>query len=228
MSDLKKIKDEFLLKLNRKLNLSEINQIKSDLFGKNGLVSSQFRKIQPVLITGGKAWYFAKNGNNRWKDSLKQQLKNHNYSDYIFISFGEIDCKKEENMLNYAINKDKDISAVCKKIIKGYLNHMENSLSPSYSKRYYFGIPAPRKEKEFPDQLDIKRTEMIKIFNSILKQEVLSSGSYFLDVYDLTVNKYGENNKTYMCDNHHLSPKCLSILFENHLCKPNSFCELTS
>ena len=45
MSDLKKIKDDFLLKLNEKLNLSEINQIKSDLFGKNGLISSQFKKI---------------------------------------------------------------------------------------------------------------------------------------------------------------------------------------
>ena len=45
MSDLKKIKEEFLLKLKKKLNLSEINQIKSDLFGKNGQVSSQFKKI---------------------------------------------------------------------------------------------------------------------------------------------------------------------------------------
>ncbi len=45
MYDLKKIKEEFLLKLKKKLNLSEINQIKSDLFGKNGLVSSQFKKI---------------------------------------------------------------------------------------------------------------------------------------------------------------------------------------
>ena len=45
MSDLKKIKEEFLLKLKKKLNFSEINQIKSDLFGKNGQVSSQFKKI---------------------------------------------------------------------------------------------------------------------------------------------------------------------------------------
>ena len=45
MSDLKKIKDEFIIKLKGKLNLLEINQIKSDLFGKNGLVSSQFKKI---------------------------------------------------------------------------------------------------------------------------------------------------------------------------------------
>ena len=48
MSDLKKIKDEFISKLNSKLNLSEINQIKSDLFGKNGIVSSQFKKIGTI------------------------------------------------------------------------------------------------------------------------------------------------------------------------------------
>ena len=51
MSDLKKIKEEFLLKLKKKLNFSEINQIKSDLFGKNGLVSSQFKKIGTIAET---------------------------------------------------------------------------------------------------------------------------------------------------------------------------------
>ena len=49
MSDLKKIKDEYLSKLKRKLNLSEINEIKSNLFGKNGLVSSQFKKIGTIV-----------------------------------------------------------------------------------------------------------------------------------------------------------------------------------
>ena len=48
MSDLKKIKDEFLLKLKGKLDISEINQIKSDLFGKSGLISSQFKKIGTI------------------------------------------------------------------------------------------------------------------------------------------------------------------------------------
>ena len=51
MSDLKKMKDEFLLKLRGKLDLSEINQIKSDLFGKNGLVSLQFKKIGTIPDT---------------------------------------------------------------------------------------------------------------------------------------------------------------------------------
>ena len=45
MSDLKKIKEEFLIKLKSKINPSELNQIKVDLFGKEGLITSQFKKI---------------------------------------------------------------------------------------------------------------------------------------------------------------------------------------
>ncbi len=48
MSDLKKIKDDFLSKLRKKLDISEINQIKSELFGKNGLISTQFKKIGTI------------------------------------------------------------------------------------------------------------------------------------------------------------------------------------
>ena len=51
MSELKKIRDEYLSKLKVKLNLSEINQIKSDLFGKNGVLSSQFKKIGTIVET---------------------------------------------------------------------------------------------------------------------------------------------------------------------------------
>ena len=44
MSDIKNIKDDFLLKLKENLDLNQVNQIKTDLFGKNGLISSQFKK----------------------------------------------------------------------------------------------------------------------------------------------------------------------------------------
>ena len=92
------------------------------------------------------------------------------------------------------------------------MNHIEIILSPNYSYRYYFGIPAPSIKKELSDELDFKRIETIRIYNSLLKQEVLSVGSSFLDVYALTSTKDGENNNLHMCDQFHLSPKCLSIL----------------
>ncbi len=48
MSDLKKIKEEFISKLKLKLDLAQINEIKSDLFGKSGLITSQFKQIASI------------------------------------------------------------------------------------------------------------------------------------------------------------------------------------
>ena len=48
MSDIKKIKKEYLEKLNRELNLESINQIKTELFGKNGSLSNEFKKLGSV------------------------------------------------------------------------------------------------------------------------------------------------------------------------------------
>ena len=48
MSDIKKIKDDFFLKLKGNLDLNQINEIKSELFGKNGVVSSQFKKLSSI------------------------------------------------------------------------------------------------------------------------------------------------------------------------------------
>ena len=89
-----------------------------------------------------------------------------------------------------------------------------------FAKLFPNKVPAPVIKEELQDELDKKRIELIKIYNLILKKEVLSRGAYFLDVYDLTSNLNGENNNKYMCDKIHLSPKCLSILFKNHLHKP--------
>ena len=49
MSDIKKIKEEYLLKLKSKIDINQVNQIKTDLFGKNGLISSQFKNIGSVV-----------------------------------------------------------------------------------------------------------------------------------------------------------------------------------
>ena len=48
MSDLKNIQNDYSAKLNNNLSLEEINQIKTELFGKNGLISSQFKNIASI------------------------------------------------------------------------------------------------------------------------------------------------------------------------------------
>ena len=96
MSDLKKIKDEFIIKLKGKLNLLEINQIKSDLFGKNGLVSSQFKKIGSIAETERKQ--FASDL-NIIKDEL-QDLINSKIND---IENAEINEKLEKEKIDITL-----------------------------------------------------------------------------------------------------------------------------
>ena len=91
MSDIKKIKDDFFLKLKENLNLNQINQIKTDLFGKNGLISSQFKKLGAVTESERKN--FASDLN-----TVKDELQN-----LIILKINEI--KKKE--INQKLEKEK-------------------------------------------------------------------------------------------------------------------------
>jgi phenylalanyl-tRNA synthetase alpha chain len=73
MSDLKNIKDQFITKLKSNLSLEEINQIKTELFGKNGLISSQFKTIGSIPEAARKK--FASDL-NQIKDELQELITN--------------------------------------------------------------------------------------------------------------------------------------------------------
>ncbi len=96
MSDLKKIKNEFLTKLRGNLNQLEINQIKSDLFGKNGLISLQFRKIKTINEPERKK--FASDLNiikNELQDTINFKLKE--------VEINEINQKLEKERIDITL-----------------------------------------------------------------------------------------------------------------------------
>jgi len=69
MSDIKKIRDEFVNKLKEDLDLNSVNQIKTDLFGKNGKISIEFKKLGSISVDERKK--FASDLN-----SIKDELQN--------------------------------------------------------------------------------------------------------------------------------------------------------
>ena len=96
MSDLTKIKNEFFIKLNSNLNLSELNDIKSNLFGKNGLINSQFKKIGSI------------NENERKKfasdlNILKDELQNLINVKILEIQNAEINEKLEKEKIDITL-----------------------------------------------------------------------------------------------------------------------------
>ena len=96
MSDLKKIKDEFLSKLRRKLDISEINQIKSDLFGKSGLISIEFKKIGTIAESERKK--FASDLN-----IIKDELQDLISSKIKDIESAEINKKLEKEKIDITL-----------------------------------------------------------------------------------------------------------------------------
>ena len=96
MSDIKKIKDEFLLKLKENLDLNQVNQIKTDLFGKNGLISSEFKQLGKVAEQERKK--FASDLN-----SVKDELQNLIITKIDNIEINEINQKLEKEKIDITL-----------------------------------------------------------------------------------------------------------------------------
>ena len=54
MSDIIKIKEEYISKLNQDIDLNQVIQIKTELFGKNGKISNEFKKMGSIPVVAKK------------------------------------------------------------------------------------------------------------------------------------------------------------------------------
>ena len=113
MSDLKKLKEEFLTKLKERLNLSEINQIKSDLFGKNGLISTQFKKIGTLAE------------NERKKFASDLNVVKDELQDLINLKINEV----ENAEINKKLDKEKiDITLPARSFVRGKIHPVSQTI----------------------------------------------------------------------------------------------------
>jgi phenylalanyl-tRNA synthetase alpha chain len=113
MSDLKNIHEEYTTKLKEKLSLDQINQIKSDLFGKNGLISSQFKKLGS--LDENKRKEFASELNK-----IKDELQN-----TISEKLKELELKKINEKLE---NEKVDITLPERPIVRGKIHPVSQTI----------------------------------------------------------------------------------------------------
>jgi phenylalanyl-tRNA synthetase alpha chain len=113
MSDIKKIKEEFLTKLKDSLSLTEVNQIKTDLFGKSGIISLEFKKIGQINENEKK--FFAADLNE-----IKNTLQNE-----INLKLKEIETAE----INEKLNKEKiDITLPPRPYLKGKIHPVSQTI----------------------------------------------------------------------------------------------------
>ncbi len=83
MSDIIKIKDEYLNKLKEISDVKEINQLKSELFGKSGKISNEFKKMGSL------------NSEDRKKTSSELNDAKNELQNLIEKKIKDIEIKKE-------------------------------------------------------------------------------------------------------------------------------------
>ena len=113
MSDLKNIHEEYTTKLKEKLSLDQINQIKSELFGKNGLISSQFKTLGS--LDENKRKQFASELNK-----IKDELQN-----TISEKLRELELKKINEKLE---NEKVDITLPERPIVRGKIHPVSQTI----------------------------------------------------------------------------------------------------
>ena len=113
MSDLKNIHEEYTTKLKEKLSLDQINQIKSDLFGKNGLISSQFKTLGSLDENKRKQFASALN-------KIKDELQN-----TISEKLKELELKKINEKLE---NEKVDITLPERPIVRGKIHPVSQTI----------------------------------------------------------------------------------------------------
>ena len=85
MSEIKKIKEEYLLKLDKALDQNKLNEIKTELFGKNGIISNKFKQLGSI-------------GEDKRKEFASEL-------NFLKNELQELISKKNENIQNQEINK---------------------------------------------------------------------------------------------------------------------------
>ena len=113
MSEIKNIRDQFISKLENDLSTDQINEIKTELFGKNGLISSKFKTIGSIPETDRKK--FASDLNQ-----VKDELQN-----LITSKINEIEGKK----INEKLEKEKvDITLPERPFVRGKVHPVSQTI----------------------------------------------------------------------------------------------------
>ncbi len=178
--------------------------------------------IKPSLVKGGKAWHLGNRQSNDYKacflNTSRASLSNYKF---ILLSFGEIDCLPNDGILKHCDKHNAPIEETSKLTAKRYVRWVVNELQEYREKLIFFGTPAPQKE-ERNEGIDgaAKNCKHLLVrynFNKALAKECLEFRVKFADVFSLTADEHGFNNKKWLIDDFHLKPNAIQEIIANYL-----------
>lgn len=167
-------------------------------------------------IVGCKQWHLSSDQANNQKYKFHAELAQLPRQSTVLLTFGEIDCRWNEGILK-ACKKfpDKSLDEIAQATVMGYVRYVSEMASQYSHQLIIGGVPATNAplntlKPEVADQL----VRLIRIFNAMLKDQALSAGLDFLDVYELTNRGDGVANGKWHIDAVHLAPGAMAEAFK--------------
>lgn len=171
------------------------------------------------LIMGCKQWHLGNLQNNQYKRKFELIINYLPKYSYVLLSIGEIDCRIDEGIIQYAKkNKTSDIKKIIKKTIHDYFNYIVLNNLKNKHKIIIQGVPCPNLDLNIYTQDDIRKlTMVVDQFNKELIKQSKEKKFKFLDLHKLTNRGDGYSNKIWHLEDIHLSPSAMQEAWNNYI-----------
>lgn len=182
------------------------------------LDDEEYRVLSSVII-GCKSYHLGQDENNQYKESVQKLLAAYPVNSKIIFGIGEIDCRQNGGFFHIYKTKQIDYKESVPTTVERYFNFIINTAASLNHTLYFYGVPAPLETqltKLFLIDEQAIIIDIIKLFNSSLKNLCLANNICFLDTYNLSSTPAGVSNKKYHIDAYHLQPSILKDLCKRY------------
>ena len=160
-----------------------------------------------LLIKSCMQWHLGDALKNQYKNKFEGIFHSLQKSSTVLLTIGEIDCRLNSGIIKHR-NKypEKNITQLISTTIENYLNYIYKINSSCQHKITIQGVPCPNIDiTNIPEEKVMELTNLIREFNTLLKNKSTEIGFGFLDVYKLTDRGDGLSNQSWHIDQYHLS-----------------------
>jgi tetratricopeptide (TPR) repeat protein len=160
--------------------------------------------LTPVITFGAKAFHFSTTENNNFKAITLQNLNRIPRNSDVFLSFGEIDCRLNEGIIEAQKKTNKKITSLVESTVYGYVQWFLDSNTKNNHSFWFFNVPAPvfRNDRSSVDNRAV--AEVVTLFNETLAAILEKNQLRLIDVYSGTNNNLGFSNLKHHIDGIHL------------------------
>ena len=175
-----------------------------------------------MLIVGCMQWHLGNPTRNQYKNKFEKFFSIVPKSSKILLTIGEIDCRLDSGIIKHYNSYENNLNLTIENTIENYLKYILKINSVYNHDIIIQGVPCPNINVENYSKNELtKLIEVIKKFNSILKNKTKEKGLNFLDVYTLTNRGDGFSNAKWHLDSYHLSPDGMLEAWSKYVKKNN-------